>query len=61
MQVKVNMLFSKETPGTYVYAEADEDGNPIQNKRETKIPTLYIRKEAFGADVPETVTLTVDW
>lgn len=49
--VTVEMTFKKDTPGTFVYANEDEN---------TPIPTLYIRKGAFkGSAHPETITVTV--
>lgn len=49
-EISVEMTFKKETPGTFVFHDETED---------TLIPSLYIRKAAFGATPPKTITVTV--
>lgn len=46
----VNMTFNKSTPGTHVYQDKSDGA---------KIPTLYIRKPAFGNGAPPTIEVTV--
>ena len=40
------------------YMEVDDKGKPIQE--DFKIGILYVRKSAFGAKIPERLTITVD-
>jgi len=52
----------KETKGAYQYSETDEDGNVIEDFRDTKIGSFYIRKDALdGKKGPKEVTLIVKW
>lgn len=44
------MKYNKSTPGTHVYQ--------AENKK-ASVPTLYIKKDAFDGDPPDTITLTV--
>jgi len=47
------MVKSKETKGTYVYAAKDESGEHV-------VPTLYVKKGAFpGGKGPEVITITI--
>ncbi len=45
---EIDMTFSKETPGTFVFANEDA---PVR--------TLYVRKEAYPNGAPEKITITV--
>lgn len=49
-EISVTMTFKKETPGTFVFHDENE---------EALIPSLYIRKAAFGGVAPKSITLTV--
>jgi len=48
LEVNLNMTYSKSTKGTHVYTSPGSD-----------IPTLYIKKEAFDGEAPESITVTV--
>ncbi len=55
----VTMSKVKETPGTIVYNQIDSNGNVMKAEGGAMIPSLYIRKEAFDAGVPQRVEVTV--
>lgn len=44
------MTLGRDTKGTYVYKNGDT---------KAPIPSLYIKKDAFKGDAPETITITV--
>ena len=48
----------RETKGAVRYMEVDDKDKPIQE--DFKIGILYFRKSAFGAKIPERLTITVD-
>ena len=54
----VPFLLERETKGAVRYMEVDDKGKPIQE--DFKIGILYVRKSAFGAKIPERLTITVD-
>lgn len=49
--IVVPMTFSKSTPGTHVYAEA-EQGTPIR--------TIYIKKSDLPSPPPQYIVVTVE-
>ena len=52
----IKFKYKKDTPGTYVYEQVDANNNAIASG-EAIIPTLYIRKVAFGEKHPEFLTI----
>lgn len=57
----VELVFAKETSGTYLYKETDSDGDIIEDMRETKIGNLYIRKSNVpDGNYPERISVTVE-
>ncbi len=53
-QFKLELVFKKETSGTYVYEQADKI-------EPAKIPTLYIRKSSLPTPPPMIITVEVKW
>lgn len=54
--ITVSFTKSKETKGTFVYAEDADEGEEI-------IPTLYVKKSAsklFGGSLPDELTITIE-
>lgn len=50
MSIEVEMVLKKETKGTYVYSDESDDA---------PVPTLYVKKSAFGAAPPGKIKLTL--
>ena len=63
MQITAKFIHEKTTPGTYRYAETDENG--VQRGRgdtEIKIGTVYLKKQLFEGDEPPLrIEVTVDY
>ena len=58
--ITVNLKFSHDTKGTYVFKQVDKNGHFLEDFRDGTIPQVYIRKAAFnGGPVPLEVELTV--
>jgi len=47
--IQINMTLKKSTKGTHVYECED-----------SAVPTIYVRKEAFGGETPEKIFLTIE-
>lgn len=61
-KISVTMKRVKETKGAYQYSEVDDDGNKIEDFRETKIGSIYIRKDALdGEKGPKEITVIAKW
>lgn len=45
--VELHFVFEKETSGTYRFKECAEDGEPIEDKDDIVVGTLYVRKVKF--------------
>ena len=60
MRKTVYFELERETPGTYVYTEVDDNGKPIEAK-DSNIPTLYIKKKMFKklGGAPESIAVVV--
>lgn len=54
--LNIEMVFEKETPGTWRFMEVDEDG--AKKHFDTKVGTLYLKKSCF-AKAPAAFTLTI--
>ena len=52
MKKKIELIFSKETKGTFVY-KTDEEDSPISS--------LYLMKSHMPSEAPKKVTVTVDF
>ncbi len=52
MQINMTLYRTKETKGTVVYRDVDE--NPA-------VPTLYIRKDHLPTPRPETVKVSISY
>lgn len=50
MKVQIEMTFKKETKGTYVYENSEEDA---------PITVLYVKKAPFKGKPPETISVTI--
>lgn len=48
--VTVSLVLNRETKNTYRFDSPDED---------SVIPSLYVKKSAFGGKAPEQITVTV--
>lgn len=61
-RISVQMKRVKETKGAYQYSEIDDDGNVIEDFREVKIGSIYIRKDALdGKKGPKEITVIAKW
>ena len=61
-KIAVQMLRIKETKGAYQYSEIDDDGNVIEDFREVKIGSIYVRKDALdGKKGPKEITVIAKW
>lgn len=61
-KVKVEMKQVKETKGAFQYAEVDEDRKIIDDFREVKIGSMYLRKDALdGEKAPKFITVIAKW
>ena len=52
MNKQIELIFSKETKGTFVYKTDDED---------SPISSLYLMKSHMPSEAPKKVTVTVDF
>jgi hypothetical protein len=60
-QIKVTMQKTRETKGTYFFQELDADGKTIDDPRDGKIGSLYVRKSSFSnGAAPNRITVTID-
>lgn len=60
--VKVKMKKIKETKGAFQYSEIDADGEVIEDFREVKIGSIYIRKDALeDGKGPKKITVIAKW
>ena len=48
-KTEINMTLKKSTKGTHVYGNED-----------SAIPSVYIRKEIFGGETPQEITVTIE-
>lgn len=56
---QVEMKLIRDTKGTYVYAQVDNDKNLVERKN-SQVPTLYIMRTAFlGTEVPIKITVKI--
>lgn len=55
MQLKLKMTLEKETKGAVRYAEDKPQGGG-----EPAVGTLYIRKSALPAKIPQALTITIE-
>jgi hypothetical protein len=54
------MKKDRDTKGTYVYHQITEDGADFSVEAGAQIPSVYIRKSAFGdGAAPDRITVTV--
>lgn len=61
-RISVQMKRVKETKGAYQYSEMDDDGNVIEDFREVKIGSIYVRKDALdGKKGPKEITVIAKW
>jgi len=61
-RISVQMKRVKETKGAYQYSEIDDDGNVIEDFREVKIGSIYVRKDALdGKKGPKEITVIAKW
>lgn len=52
----------KETKGAYQYSEVDDDGEVVENFADTKIGSIYLRKDALdGKKGPKEIKIIVKW
>lgn len=50
----------RETPGTFVYAQLDDNDDVIENVRETVLGQVYLQKSILnGAAAPKRIFVTV--
>ncbi len=56
--ITVHYAMEKTTPGTIRYQEVDSKGNPVKADA-AKAPTLYIKKTALGADIPQKLQVQI--
>lgn len=59
MKIQVTMQLDRETKNTYLFKELDSTDRPIENLRDTKIGTLYVKQSQF-AGRPDKIRVTVD-
>jgi hypothetical protein len=55
MQRKIEMTKKRETKGAILFEEVQRDD------QENALNTLYVRKVAFKGQVPEKISVTLDW
>lgn len=61
-RISVQMKRVKETKGAYQYSEIDDDGNVVEDFREVKIGSIYVRKDALdGKKGPKEITVIAKW
>lgn len=63
MATKTVVLFlQKTTKGAAMYQQVDGKGQPMEMKdNDAVFPTVYMRKLALGEQIPNTVTITVNY
>lgn len=55
-------LQDHDTPGALRYIELDNDGRPIKGDKEgATIGELYLRKAALKGEVPDKITVSVEY
>lgn len=55
----LNFVMAKQTPGTFVFQEVDADGNAKKASDGAVVGSLYTRKTAWGASVPQRLSVTI--
>lgn len=55
----VNFVMNGTTPGTIKFQEVDEHGNAKKANDGAVVGTLYTRKTAWGANVPQKLSVTI--
>ena len=55
----VSFVFERSTKGAHVFKETDDHGVVIDDMRDCKIGTIYLRKSAFGEAAPRSILVSV--
>ena len=60
MITQVVLQIARSTKNTHLYKELDEQGRPIDNVRDGKIGSIYLKKNLFQGAAPDKVRVTVE-